>query len=922
MMPAVIILICGVILAVLSILARKKLGKTWTASLLIGGILVAALGGCFWWSQYQESLSRKETLYTGLRYMEDGALDSANYYLKKVDASDSFESAAARALLELRRGNDLSGRLNLEIAETGAKKESQKEILTALEDLDIDDSGRVSALTDQIISLLRLPEKRQEAVDSYMELEAGRSPADDQELKRLGLSESDAVRLNISAMLGDGNWEGAVNTAVSLADRHPTKSNRLLLAETVAESAYAGVVLEGSDFARRSDSGAVKEDSSVTRERAKLENRRVSLEADLAELQQSLEGASSEEKKQKIREDMLEVTQKLEDVQRRSDRLYVYRAFNAIADIPGLKARLVRARLYFALQDSGRAVETLLDTAGSLRARLTSDGDVKRNLQIVAEAYESTGTFYESTEFRDAMTGLLTAPFPGLMRISQTPLTLDFVERIISDQKSYGSSLTATGIDTSQFPRIRVTLSGREDVLDQIVEKTGVSVRDTKEDVTWTARREETGSADICMVLDRSGSMAGEPMLNLVAAVKNFIENMEEGTRLSLTAFDDEAERLSELTGDTAALMMAADGLADSYGGTNITAGIEEGTAVLQEAEGSRFMLLMTDGQSSIDFGAVDAAAAAGITIYTVGFGDVNDGLLQEIADRTGGQYIRADSSAELENVYASLQQIIGNVVTLEYTAINTDTETARYFFLDEGECTVYLDYVLAEEQEAPEVWTADPALVTPEELADLEGDDEPLELKLEGRHLDWISSARVNGEDAETELSDSGTMLLRTDPDLDPGWVEVELTAADGTVLTFDRLVCVGGTDTYRNIRLGSLRISSAEGILPGDGTLVLGGDMDMEEYLPNGGTSTLSLSFRGTLVLPWTEPADGGAGDLVDLGDRGEITGWGLVTLNPADGAWVSHGPETAARGSLVFECTPDQSRLIAGAEQEVQP
>ena len=43
----------------------------------------------------------------------------------------------------------------------------------------------------------------------------------------------------------------------------------------------------------------------------------------------------------------------------------------------------------------------------------------------------------------------------------------------------------------------------------------------------------------------------------------------------------------------------------------------------------------MTDGQSDIDMGVVQEAAAEHITIFTIGFGDVNDELLQSIADQT-----------------------------------------------------------------------------------------------------------------------------------------------------------------------------------------------------------------------------------------------------------------------------------------------
>ena len=79
----------------------------------------------------------------------------------------------------------------------------------------------------------------------------------------------------------------------------------------------------------------------------------------------------------------------------------------------------------------------------------------------------------------------------------------------------------------------------------------------------------------------------------------------------------------------------------------------------------------------------------------------------------------------------------------------------------------------------------------------------------------------------------------------------------------------------------------------------------------------STLQMTVNGTLRLPWTlpAPAEGEPPQTVgvDLGDNGTITGWGLVTLDPGDGAYDSRAPRTVAKGALQIECGLDQSRLM---------
>lgn len=125
-------------------------------------------------------------------------------------------------------------------------------------------------------------------------------------------------------------------------------------------------------------------------------------------------------------------------------------------------------------------------------------------------------------------------------------------------------------------------------------------------------------------------------------------------------------------------------------------------------------MLLMTDGQSGLDQSVVEQAVQQGVVIHTIGFGSVNDQLLQEIADATGGQYIRAESSTELVSVYASLAGVIGNSVQLRYTAPDPETDSGRYFFVSvsDGKSSVRVDYTLpVEEKVLPAVTGVSPIL-------------------------------------------------------------------------------------------------------------------------------------------------------------------------------------------------------------------
>ena len=918
MIWTIVMLAAGVVLAVLAVLLRRKIGKTWMVSVLAMGLVLAVLGGWFLRGQLARARESREAVYLGLRCLERYDAEAASFYLRQADDEvEAYVTSAAGCLMERLRGNDLMARLDLDAARSAADGGEETSFLDTLQVLDVNNGEHVTLAAQRLIGFLGLKAQRQEALDLYLDAASGSYGWSQEELTSLGLDETDGMRLQVGAMMNNGAWEQAVTLAARLADQDPAGENRLLLAEAVAESAYQGVILYDGVFADQ-ETGA--SDASVQEERQKLDQERTELETRLMELEIQSEGLTDQAALSEANEEKLALTEEIQDLQNRSDKLYIYRAFSSIADLRSIEADLVRARLYFALQQYDEAVETIRDSAQSLRAKLTTDRETANALQVVEQAYAKESDFQETQAFRDAVVQLLTAPFSDLMYVGQSALTQDFAQRIISDQKEYGQDLFLSALDLENYPTIRVTLSGREELLEQVVEKENVSARDTRQEISYTAEMVEGEFANICVAVDCSGSMDGTPIENLKTALDEFVRNMSDNTNVSLVAFESSARRLTDLTQDQALLLSTVQDLSGG-GGTDITSGIREGIEVLSQAAGSRVMLLMTDGQSSVDASVVAEAAAAGITIHTIGFGSVNDQLLEEIAAETGGQYIRANSSSELSNVYASLQQVIGNVVVLTYTAEDTDT-LPRYFFLRVDRSSVYREYYPGLEAAVltPQLYTASPSLLTPDTVTQRAQRGDSFSFSFYGEDLLGITAAAVNGQEVEiTDLREDQLRVSVPAGQLSSGWQTVIVTTKDGTEASFDRLLLVGESQYYRNIRLGSIQIPSAQGVLPGDGTLVLlGSGIRLQENV-SAERSSLDLSVSGALILPWQQPAaeTETTTDLIDLGDQGTITGWGLVTLNSGDGAYISGAPSQVAKGQLTLVCAPEQSQLIQGQE-----
>ncbi len=106
-------------------------------------------------------------------------------------------------------------------------------------------------------------------------------------------------------------------------------------------------------------------------------------------------------------------------------------------------------------------------------------------------------------------------------------------------------------------------------------------------------------------------------------------------------------------------------------GATNLSAGIDEGVAVLQSQsreDARKSMIVMTDGQWNAGRHPVDAADDAnslGITIYTITFLDKADQTtMQQVAEATGGRHYHASNSEQLQAIFDELARSLPVALT------------------------------------------------------------------------------------------------------------------------------------------------------------------------------------------------------------------------------------------------------------------
>ncbi len=169
---------------------------------------------------------------------------------------------------------------------------------------------------------------------------------------------------------------------------------------------------------------------------------------------------------------------------------------------------------------------------------------------------------------------------------------------------------------------------------------------------------------DLALVIDTSGSMAGEPIEYVREGLFRMLDDLEPEDRVSIIAFSDEAEILVEsVSGDaTSDLTLAIDAI-EAKGKTNIYDGLRTGYEIVAaSAEPGRQsrVVLLSDGEatSGITSTSKIVAMSAGFndlghTLATVGVGaEFDPVLMRELSESGGGAFYYLEDPAAVQEVF------------------------------------------------------------------------------------------------------------------------------------------------------------------------------------------------------------------------------------------------------------------------------
>lgn len=217
---------------------------------------------------------------------------------------------------------------------------------------------------------------------------------------------------------------------------------------------------------------------------------------------------------------------------------------------------------------------------------------------------------------------------------------------------------------------------------------------------------------DLMVAVDLSGSMKIDDMelngqrVNRLRMIKSVLGNFigrRVGDRIGLILFADTAYLQTPLTYDRETVLKLLDEAVIGLVGEQTAIGDAIGLAAkrFEEKENSnKVLILLTDGQNTAGNispqQAQELAISRGITIYTIGVGademivrsffgsrqvnpssELDEEMLQDLAQSTNGQYFRARDAEALREIYLKLDEL----EPIERESLQLRPLTSLYFY-------------------------------------------------------------------------------------------------------------------------------------------------------------------------------------------------------------------------------------------------
>lgn len=198
-------------------------------------------------------------------------------------------------------------------------------------------------------------------------------------------------------------------------------------------------------------------------------------------------------------------------------------------------------------------------------------------------------------------------------------------------------------------------------------------------DAPAVARPRTRAPMSVSLVVDTSGSMAGDKIQNARVAAQSLLESLSDGDIVSIYAFSSGVTEIAAptvMSSATRGLLMQRISLLQAAGGTNMWDGMQVGVSRMSQAPAThplRRIFLISDGHANIgpsdpmSLGNLAAGATEyGTQITAIGVGyDYDQSTLGALAVRSSGRLYHLGESHQMAAILQQELQMLSNSVAL-----------------------------------------------------------------------------------------------------------------------------------------------------------------------------------------------------------------------------------------------------------------
>lgn len=195
----------------------------------------------------------------------------------------------------------------------------------------------------------------------------------------------------------------------------------------------------------------------------------------------------------------------------------------------------------------------------------------------------------------------------------------------------------------------------------------------------------------VALVIDRSGSMMGQPITDAKNAASTFVGLMQGNDQSAVVSFSHQPRTDHTFSHDINALK-AAIATIDAAGGTAIFDALIHAVYLMNASMKNRAIILLTDGADKDSYysyqEALNTLISHEVRTFTIGLGlnqnSPEENVLKEIANKTGGLYFYSPTSGDLKAIYEAIYKLLHCQYRVTYTTHNPAKDgTLRHVRID-----------------------------------------------------------------------------------------------------------------------------------------------------------------------------------------------------------------------------------------------